>query len=157
MSYAGHLLTSKITFTQLLKPKYPEYVLNFQIKGYDFPVLESYQKYLHRVAMNFEYMDCEVEDSWALPPKVLKIQRFKPKASVVDSEYTLKVYERTLQLCNLKAHLYPTFLRLAQEALPEGVELSVEEHTHDVEELRFVPDRELIELKNQLEDMRKHK
>lgn len=138
-----------------MKPKYPEYsALNFQIKGYDFPVLESYQKYLHRVA---EYIDCEVEDSWALPPKVLKIQRFKPQGSVVDSEYTLQVYERTLQLCNLDAHVYPTFLRLAQEALPEGVELNVVEHTHDVEELRYVPDRELIELKTQLEDMRKHK
>lgn len=140
---------------QLLKPKYPQYeALNFTIQGYDFPVLESFQKYLHSVA---EYMDLEVDDSWALPPKILKIQRFKPKGTVVDSEYTLNVYERTLQLCNLNAHSYPTFLRLAQDGLPEGVDLQVVEHTPDMDELRYVPDRELLELKNQLEDMRKKK
>lgn len=121
------------------------------IRGYDFPVLESYQKYLHSVA---EYMDLDVEDGWALPPQILKIQRFKPKGTVVDSEYTLNVYERTIQLCNVNAHSYPTFVRLAQEGLPEGVDLNVAEHTEEMEEARYVPDKELQELKNQLEDMR---
>lgn len=136
---------------QLLKPKYPQYdALDVTIKGHDFPVLESFQAYLHSVA---DYMDLDVEDGWALPPKILKIQRFKPKGTVVDSEYTLNVYERTIQLCNLDAHSYPTFLRLAQEGLPEGVDLHVQEHTDDMDEARYVPDRELMELKNQLEGM----
>lgn len=136
-----------------MKPKYPQYdALDVTIKGYDFPVLESFQKHLHSIA---EYMDLDVEDGWALPPKVLKIQRFKPKGTVVDSEYTLNVYERTLQLCNLDAHSYPTFLRLAQQSLPEGVDLQVMEHTEDMDEARYVPDRELMELKNQLEGMQK--
>ena len=124
------------------------------IKGYDFPVLEAYQKHLHSIA---EYMELEVEDGWALPPKVLKIQRFKPKGTVVDSEYTLNVYERTLQLTKVNAHSYPTFLRLAQQGLPQGVDLSVVEHSEEMDEARYVPDRELLELKNQLEDMRKPK
>lgn len=136
---------------QLLKPKYPQLeALDVTIKGYDFPVLESYQKYLHSVA---EYMDLDVEDGWALPPKILKIQRFKPNGTVVDSEYTLNVYERSIQLCNVDAHLYPTFLRLVHEGLPEGVDLNVVQHTEEMDEARYVPDKELQELKNQLEGM----
>lgn len=43
-----------------LKPKYPQYEsLNVQIKGYDYPILESYQRYLHSVA---EYLDIDVAD-----------------------------------------------------------------------------------------------
>lgn len=38
-----------------MKPKFPQYeTLNFQIRGYDFPVLESYQKYLHNFAESLE-------------------------------------------------------------------------------------------------------
>ena len=45
---------------QSLKPKYPQYEsLNVQIKGYDYPILESYQRYLHSVA---EYLDIDVAD-----------------------------------------------------------------------------------------------
>lgn len=45
---------------QSLKPQYPQYPnLNVQIKGYDYPILESYQRYLHNVA---EYLDIDVAD-----------------------------------------------------------------------------------------------
>lgn len=43
---------------QLLKPKFPTYPLvNFQIRGYDFPVVEKYQRFLHNMA---ESMDMDV-------------------------------------------------------------------------------------------------
>lgn len=48
---------------------------------------------------------------------------------------------------------YPLLLRVAQSALPEGVTLNVVEHSEDDEEIRYVPDRELLELKVQLDDM----
>lgn len=42
-------------FFQALKPKHPIYpCINIQIKGYDFAVLETYQRYLHRIANNFD-------------------------------------------------------------------------------------------------------
>lgn len=57
-----HLIQSiSILFiSQALKPKVPVYeALNFQIKGYDFSILEKYQSFLHRTA---EKMSLDVED-----------------------------------------------------------------------------------------------
>lgn len=54
---------------------------------------------------------------------------------------------------DVAAPIYPMLLRVAQAALPEGVQLNVAEHTEDDEEIRYVPDRELLELKIQLDDM----
>lgn len=43
-----------------MKPKYPTYdTLNIKIRGYEFPVLESYQKYLHSYA---EALDLNVTE-----------------------------------------------------------------------------------------------
>ncbi|XP_013104532.2 large ribosomal subunit protein mL48 [Stomoxys calcitrans] len=138
-----------------LKPKYPQYEsLNVQIKGYDYPVLESYQRYLHSIA---EYLEIEVSDCYALPAQGMTVQRLKPNSAVIDSEYRLKIYERNLQLQDVDVPIYPMFLRIAQSALPEGVELSVQEHTSECEERRYVPDKDLLELKAELEKMQSGK
>ena len=45
---------------QALRPQYPIYdTINFQMKGYDYTVLERYQKFVHKIA---ESMDIEVTD-----------------------------------------------------------------------------------------------
>lgn len=45
---------------QLMKPKYPIYeTINIQIKGYDYSILENYQKFIHRMA---ESMDLDIAD-----------------------------------------------------------------------------------------------
>lgn len=44
-----------------------------------------------------------------------------------------------------------TFAELVQAALPQGVNLSVHEHQQEEEEIRYVPDYELKELKAELE------
>lgn len=47
-------------YLDLLKPDIPEYeAINVQMKGYDFAILESFQKLIHTVAEN---MDIEVSD-----------------------------------------------------------------------------------------------
>lgn len=91
--------------------------------------------------------------SYALPAQSMTVQRFKPNSAVLDSEYRLKIYERNLQLQDVDAPMYPMFLRIAQAALPEGVELSVQEHNDECEERRYVPDKDLLELKAELEKM----
>ncbi|XP_055837983.1 39S ribosomal protein L48, mitochondrial [Episyrphus balteatus] len=138
-----------------LKPKYPQYEsLNVSIKGYDYPILESYQRFLHSLA---EYLDLDVSDCYALPPQQSKIQRYRPNSTIIDSEYKLTMYERNLQINDVDVPIYPVFLRIAQSALPEGVNLSVQEHDDDCEERRYVPDKDLLELKAQLEEMQASK
>lgn len=46
-----------------------------------------------------------------------------------------------------------SFLRLAQAGLPQGVSIDVVDYMPEQEKARYVPDRELLELKDQLEDM----
>ncbi|KAH8377039.1 hypothetical protein KR093_002936, partial [Drosophila rubida] len=138
-------------YLESLKPKFPQYeCLNVQIKGYDYPLLESYQRFLHNVA---EYLDLDVSDCYALPPQQTQVQRLRPNSTVVEADYKLTTYERNLQLNNVDAPLYPQFLRIAQAALPEGVHLKVAEHTDESDERRYVPDKDLLDLKAELERM----
>lgn len=65
---------------------------------------------------------------------------------------TMLLIEHT-QVYNLPAHFFPVYLRLVQAALPEGVTLNVIEHQPDHDEIRYVPDTELKELQEELEDL----
>ena len=49
--------------------------------------------------------------------------------------------------------VYPILLSVLTTSLPEGVSLSVHEHLPDHEEVRYVPDLELKDLKTQLDVM----
>lgn len=53
----------------------------------------------------------------------------------------------------MPAYFYPIFLRLAQAGMPEGVQLKVVEHQPEYEEIRYVPDTELKELQEELEEL----
>lgn len=47
---------------QAIKPKYPLYpVLTVRIRGYDYPILESFQSWAHKIALT---MDFDVEDGY---------------------------------------------------------------------------------------------
>ncbi|CAH2076384.1 unnamed protein product, partial [Iphiclides podalirius] len=134
-----------------MEPDEPVYdCLNLQLKGYDFALLESCQAEIHRFA---EVMGIQVDECWATPAQQLKVQRFKPKGTVVDAEYNLNVYERNVQVVDVPAWALGTLLRVARAILPEGCSLNVHEHTVEHEEIRYVPDNELLDLKQQLEDM----
>lgn len=47
----------------------------------------------------------------------------------------------------------PLFFHIIQAALPEGVRMTVKPHDDTDEELRYVPDLELTQLKNELDAM----
>lgn len=82
-----------------MKSKIPIYdTLNIQMRGYDYSVLESYQKLVCRIATN---MDINVEDAWAIPAQHLQIVTYKPNSEIVDSKYLLKNYERTVQITDI--------------------------------------------------------
>ncbi|XP_045614399.1 large ribosomal subunit protein mL48 isoform X2 [Procambarus clarkii] len=132
-------------------PEVPEYPLvNVQMKGYDFTVLEHYGKWVHNTALN---MDIDVEDSWATPCQKLFIQTYKPKSAKVEAEYNLQIYERTVQLADLPSIMAPLFIDVIQAGLPQGVELTVLEHMPEHTKVRYIPDLELKDLQKQLGDL----
>ncbi|CAD0199828.1 unnamed protein product [Chrysodeixis includens] len=134
-----------------MEPDEPVYdCLNLQLKGYDFALLEACQSQIHKYA---EVMGIQVDESWATPAQQLKVQRYKPKGTAVDAEYQLNVYERNVQVTDVPAWALGTLLRVARAVLPEGCTLHVHEHAIEHEEIRYVPDNQLLELKQQLQDM----
>lgn len=92
-----------------------------------------------------------MSDCWALPPKTENITRLKPNSSTLDASYTLKTYKRIVQVEQAKAHQVPLLVRIIQAGLPEGVKFSVMEHTELHDKERYVPDRELLQLKQDLD------
>lgn len=138
-------------YLESLKPKIPLYApLNIQMKGYDFAVLENYQKIIHKIA---RLMDIDIMEGWATPGVKEKIQKFKPFSSVIDQEYLLTTYERNLQVVDLPATIAPIFFQLIQAAQPQGTDLDVHKHLEEHEIIRYVPDMELKELKTKLTDL----
>lgn len=134
-----------------MKPQFPTYdVINVKITGYDYPILESYQRFVHRIG---EALNLDISECWAHPPKNEQIVRYKANSSaVVETEFKLMTYERYVQISDIQAPIYSLFVRFIQSGLPEGVTLSVVHHTEHLEESRYVPDKDLLELKSQLDD-----
>lgn len=133
-------------------PVYP--VLNIQIRGYVYPVLESYQSYIHRIA---GVLNITVNDGFAFPHREFIVKRFKPGGTVVDSEYDLKIFERDLQVSDVTSATCPIFIRILEATLPEGVSLSIDKYDPSVQKKRFIPDKELLELKSEIDEINRNK
>ncbi|XP_022198250.2 39S ribosomal protein L48, mitochondrial [Nilaparvata lugens] len=135
-------------YLETMKSKIPLHdVLNIQIKGYDFALVESYQSLIHSIANT---MGLDVEDCWATPATQAKILRYKPRSALPEAEYHLSLYERNVQIVDVPSTTFALYLEIMEAALPQGVTLTVVPHTDDHDEVRYVPDYELDELKTQL-------
>lgn len=137
-----------------LKPKetlikvYP--VLNVQIRGYQYSLLESYQRLIHKIA---KILDINVEDSFAYPHREFKINRYKKGSTLIDAEYNLKVYERDIQISNVTSIKCPIFVRILEASLPEGVSLTIDKYDPSIQKKRIVPNKELVDLKAALNEL----
>lgn len=116
-------------------PVYPP--LNIQMKGYNFDILESFQSYVHNLAEN---IGVDVSDAWCTPPRTFKICTFYEEGVRVRDENKLNLYERNVQVTGLRSIDAPVLLDNIRTCLPEGVSLSVHEHTQEHYEERWIPD-----------------
>ncbi|KAL7294714.1 hypothetical protein TKK_0012011 [Trichogramma kaykai] len=138
-------------YLEACKPKYPLYpTLTVKVKGHDFRVLETFQSQIHRIA---NFMDFDVEDSYAMPAKETRIVRFKPKTTATEAEYVLKTYARHLVISNVNSVGLPIFIQVLQKKIPVGVTFEIEEYNSEKEAYRFIPDKQLLDLKQELGDM----
>ncbi|XP_076761548.1 mitochondrial ribosomal protein L48 [Xylocopa sonorina] len=126
-------------------PVYP--VLNIQLRGYKYPLLESYQSFIHKLA---RVLDFKIDDSFAFPHKEYKIKRFKKGTSVTDTEYNLKIYERDMLISNVSSIKCPILIRILEATLPEGVTLHIDNYDPSIQKLRIIPNKELLDLKDEL-------
>lgn len=130
-----------------LEPDIPEYPsLNLRMRGYDFVSLESYAKHVHRMANDLE-LDAS---AWAVPARCFDIKTFKPNSSVVDNNYSLRLFERTVQIDNVPSTTLPILLEMMRVHAPEGIYVTVKEPEAEEEELRYIPDKEMQDLRTQM-------
>lgn len=135
------------------EPPFPNYeLLNINIKGYDYSVLDTYYKYIERLCLSLKV---EVVEAYAMPCRTFKIKTYQPFSATMDKEFKLNNYHRIVRISNLKSTFAPILFETIQLNLPEGVQMNVSEPTEEEDEFRYVPDIELNELKQKLSESKK--
>lgn len=118
-------------------------VLNIHLTAYDMTLAESYAQYVHRLC---NQLSVKVEESYAMPTKTMEVMRLPDQGNKMVLDSVLTTHERVVQISGLSATFAEIFLEILQSNLPEGVRLSVREHTEEDFKGRFKARPELEEL-----------
>ncbi|XP_005357552.1 39S ribosomal protein L48, mitochondrial [Microtus oregoni] len=118
-------------------------VLNIHLTAYDMTLAESYAQYVHRLCNR---LSIKVEESYAMPTKTMEVMRLPDQGNKMVLDSVLTTHERVVQISSLSATFAEIFLEILQSNLPEGVKLSVREHTEEDFKGRFKARPELEEL-----------
>ncbi|XP_039075838.1 39S ribosomal protein L48, mitochondrial [Hyaena hyaena] len=118
-------------------------VLNIHLTAYDMTLAESYAQYVHNLC---NHLSIKVEESYAMPTKTMEVLRLQDQGSKMFLDSVLTTHERVVQISGLSATFAEIFLEIIQSNLPEGVKLSVKEHTEEDFKGRFKARPELEEL-----------
>ncbi|KAF3830125.1 hypothetical protein GH733_001550 [Mirounga leonina] len=118
-------------------------ILNIHLTAYDMAVAESYAQYVHNLC---NHLSIKVEESYAMPTKTMEVLRLQDQGSKMLLDSVLTTHERVVQISGLNATFAEIFLEIIQSNLPEGVRLSVKEHSEEDFKGRFKARPELEEL-----------
>lgn len=88
-----------------------------------------------------------------MPAKEMKVLRYRPNSTAVEAEYRLNIHERDLKISNVSSVHLPIYITVLEAGLPEGVMLDIEEYDSEKEKFRYVPDKTLLDLKGELEEL----
>jgi len=133
-------------------PIYPP--LNIQLKGYNFDILEQFQSWVHRLVEN---MGCDASDAWATPAQCLSMNTYQDSSTRPKDTYYVNIYERNVQVTNLRSVDAAILIDLLQRALPEGVQFTLHEHTVEKEEQRWISDPFIDSLRSELSEGQEEK
>lgn len=135
------------------EPPFPNYdELNMNFKGYDYVSLNVFYKYVEKLCNS---LNVNVVSSYAVPAQSLKVKTLVQFSSKLDKEFDLNIYHRVVRVKGLKSTMAPLLFEAVQLNLPEGVQMSVSAPTAEEDDYRYVPDIELNELRERLEDYAK--
>ncbi|XP_022449486.1 39S ribosomal protein L48, mitochondrial isoform X1 [Delphinapterus leucas] len=118
-------------------------VLNIHLTAYDMALAESYAQYVHNLC---NHLSIKVEESYAMPTKTVEVLQLQDQSRKMLLDSVLTTHERVVQISGLSATFAEIFLEIIQSNLPEGVKLSVKEHTEEDFKGRFKARPELEEL-----------
>ncbi|XP_026208206.1 39S ribosomal protein L48, mitochondrial [Anabas testudineus] len=108
--------------------------LNVQVSGYDMTVVEHYSQYIHNLCNRLGIC---VAESYALPTRTTEVMLMQEQGTKMYVDAVLKTHERVVQLSSLDTTLCPILIDVFLKNQPEGVQLSVKEHTEADFQARF--------------------
>ncbi|KAG7322606.1 hypothetical protein KOW79_013952 [Hemibagrus wyckioides] len=109
-------------------------VLNMTVSGYDMTLVEHYAQYVHKLCNR---LDIKVNESYALPTKSTEVMVMPEQGTKMYVDAILRTHERVVQISQLKATLAPVLMEVLLKNQPEGVQLSINEHTEAEYKARF--------------------
>lgn len=121
--------------------------LNIQMTAYDMCLVEHYAQYVHKLCNQFSI---RVKESYAMPTKTMEVMVMQEHGSKLTLNATLTTHQRVVQISGLSSTLAPILLEIIQSNQPEGVHLSMKEHTEADFMVRLKTRPELEELKAQM-------
>ncbi|XP_008316663.1 large ribosomal subunit protein mL48 [Cynoglossus semilaevis] len=117
--------------------------LNVTLSGYDMTVVKCFSQYIHHMCNR---LNIKVEECYALPTKTTEVMVMPKHGTKMSVDAVLKTHRRVVQLRSLSTELCPIFMDVLLKNLPEGVQLSVKEHTEEDFKARFKERPELQDL-----------
>merc|ERR1711862_968958 len=118
-----------LDLTSHLPDVYP--LVNIQLKGYNFDILES----------------------WTTASETFLAKTYDPNSTIVRDSCKIDVYERNVQVTNMRSIDAPILIDILRRTIPEGVELNVHPHQEEHYEARFIPDPFINGIKKELSEM----
>ncbi|XP_036119730.1 39S ribosomal protein L48, mitochondrial-like [Molossus molossus] len=118
-------------------------LLNIHMTVYDMALAKSYAQYVHNLC---NHLSIKVEESYAIPTKTMEVLQLQDQGGKMFVDAVLTTHERVVQRSGLSFTFAEIFLEIIQSNLPEGVKLSVKEHTEEDFKGRFKARPELEEL-----------
>jgi hypothetical protein len=95
-------------------------------------------------------MGIQLNSFWPLPHQAIQYNVFKDQESTIDKTFTIPIYDRNIQIKNVKSCTLPLILQLLEYSKPKGVMISVTKHRKSDEEEKYIPDLLLAEQKQEL-------
>ncbi|XP_067389358.1 large ribosomal subunit protein mL48 isoform X2 [Emydura macquarii macquarii] len=121
--------------------------LNIQMTAYDVCLVEHYAQYVHKLC---NQLSIRVNESYAMPTKTTEMMLMYQQSTKLYLDAVLTTHQRVVQISGLSSTLASILLEIIQSNQPEGVHLSVKEHTEADFKVRLKARPELEELMAQI-------
>ncbi|TKC39268.1 hypothetical protein EI555_000895 [Monodon monoceros] len=104
---------------------------------------ESHAQYVHSLC---NHLSIKVEESYVRPTKTMEVLQLQNQGGKMLRDSVLTTHGQVVQISGLSATCAEIFLEIIQSNRPEGVKLSVREHTEEDFKGRFKAQPEQEEL-----------
>lgn len=135
-----------------LKPKVGHYpLLNVNIKGHDYVILEKYQSYIHKMMLKLNF---EIVKTWSVPQRDLEFESLAHQSTATESSVRLSIHQRNLQVKDALVTKLPILIDAMHMTLPPGVSFSINHHIPSDEDILYYRDSRLESAKEELQELK---